>query len=307
MGSGMPFPDTALVIREPWIGLILRGRKAWEMRSRPTRIRGTIGLVRAKSGLIVGVADLVDSLSPLNRVNYMSHSDRHAIPASMLDDVMANGWVYPWVLANVRPLPSPVPYRHKSGAVTFVTLEREEVEAAAHQIGVPLKRIQAGGILPFGAAPVADRSVKEIASLAPTTASASVGRVSSKPKPQPAGSVPATLLTESCSSTHPVSAGHAITLTGGAIRNGNLTLNSMRHLIPAGGVGGTNKDDLGRSFIARFDPGGEHETDVAGDKMLLRCRGAVRYFFSQAGAQEGDIVRVDAQDTRTLVFTLQRR
>ncbi|TGU93186.1 hypothetical protein EN794_032515 [Mesorhizobium sp. M00.F.Ca.ET.151.01.1.1] len=237
----------------------------------------------------------------------MSHSDRHALPASMLDEVMANGWVYPWVLANVRALPSPVPYRHKSGAVTFVTLEREEVDAAARQLSVLLEKVQAGGILPSGPHPSGDRSINEIGSLAPTTASAGVGHVSSKPKSRPPVSVPATLFAEPRSSTRPVPAGHAITLTDGAIRNGNLSLNSMRHLIPVGGVGGTNKGDLGRPFIVRFDPGSEHETDVAGDKMLLRCRGAVRHFFSQAGAQEGDIVRVDTQGTRTLVFTLQRR
>ncbi|RWM04333.1 MAG: hypothetical protein EOR68_03765 [Mesorhizobium sp.] len=237
----------------------------------------------------------------------MSHSDRHAIPASMLDDVMANGWVYPWVLANVRALPSPVPYRHKSGAVTFITLEREEVEAAARQLGVPLERIQAGGILPSGSHPSANRSIKEIGSRAPTTASSDAGHASSKPKSRPSVSAPGTPPAESRSSTRPIVAGHAITLTDGAIRNGNLSLNFIRHLIPAGGVGGTNKGDLGRPFIVCFDPGGVHETDVAGDKMLLRCRGAVRHFFSQAGAQEGDIVRVDAQDTRTLVFTLQRR
>ncbi|MER8911524.1 hypothetical protein NKH99_28380 [Mesorhizobium sp. M0854] len=237
----------------------------------------------------------------------MSHGDLHAIPASMLDDVMANGWIYPWVLANVRALPSPVPYRHKSGAVTFVTLEREDVEAAARQLSVPLEKIQAGGFLPSGSHPSVDHPIKEVGSLAPTTASAGVGRISSKPKSRPTVSVTVTPLTEPRSSTSPVAAGHAITLTDGAIRNGNLSLNSIRHLIPAGGVGGTNKHDLGRPFIVRFDPGGVHETDVAGDKMLLRCRAAVRHFFGQAGAKEGDIVRVDRPDTRTLSFTLQGR
>lgn len=46
----------ALVIAEPWIGLILDGSKTWEMRSRATRKRGRIALIRKGSGQVVGVA-----------------------------------------------------------------------------------------------------------------------------------------------------------------------------------------------------------------------------------------------------------
>ncbi|MER9560646.1 hypothetical protein [Mesorhizobium sp. M0571] len=109
----------------------------------------------------------------------------------------------------------------------------------------------------------------------------------------------------------PVSAqlgdGHGIPLTDGAIRNGNLSLNSIRHVIPPGGVGGTNRNELGRLFIVRFEPGSSVETDVAGDKMTLRCRGAVREFLKRIGAKLGDNVRIRAEGSRTLVITHQRR
>lgn len=104
-----------------------------------------------------------------------------------------------------------------------------------------------------------------------------------------------------------MSAGHAIALTGGAIRNGNISLNSIRHLIPSGGIGGTSKNDLGRPFTVRFEPGDSHETDIVGDKMTLRCRGAVRNFFRQVGARAGDLIRIRAEGFRTLVVTLQQR
>jgi len=112
-----------LVIREPWIGLILRGHKTWEMRSKATKFRGEIALIRAKSGLVFGTARLVASERPLTRADYMTHRDRHAIPEAMLDEVIENGWVHPWVMEEVRALPKPVPYRHPSGAVTFVNLD----------------------------------------------------------------------------------------------------------------------------------------------------------------------------------------
>lgn len=118
-----------LVIRQPWIDLILAGKKTWEMRSRPTKVKGVVALIRAKSGLVFGTARLVDSGVPLVREDYMNHGDKHAIPEAMLDEVMRNGWVHPWVLAEIRVLPRPVPYRHNSGAVTFVNLDPSVVAA----------------------------------------------------------------------------------------------------------------------------------------------------------------------------------
>jgi hypothetical protein len=44
----------ALIIREPWIGHILAGRKTWEMRTSPTNIRGRIGLIRKGRAIVVG-------------------------------------------------------------------------------------------------------------------------------------------------------------------------------------------------------------------------------------------------------------
>lgn len=49
----------ALIIREPWIELILSGRKTWEIRGTATSVRGRIGLIRARSGLIVGTPEFV--------------------------------------------------------------------------------------------------------------------------------------------------------------------------------------------------------------------------------------------------------
>src|SRR3954451_7168738 len=125
--------ERALVIRERWLNLILRGVKTWEMRPTPTNVRGLIGLIRGGSGLVVGTARLVDSVPPLTRENYMEYRDKHAIPEGMLDEVLRNRWVVPWVLSEARPLATPVPYRHKSGAVTFVVLEPSVAEAVARQ------------------------------------------------------------------------------------------------------------------------------------------------------------------------------
>lgn len=133
----MRISKRALVVREPWIGSILSGQKTWEMRSRAISVRGPIGLIRAGSGMVVGVAKLVDCLPPLNQADYFNHNHNHAIPETLRDSVFKNGWIYPWVLAHVRPLSSAVPYKHKSGAVTFVTLDDDVVDQIAMQLGAP--------------------------------------------------------------------------------------------------------------------------------------------------------------------------
>jgi hypothetical protein len=126
-----------LVIREPWISKILAGSKTWEMRSTTTKIRGEIALIRQRSGLVVGIANLVESLPPLTRSNYTEFSGQHAIPPGMVDDVIRNRWVHPWVLADVRQLATPVPYKHKSGAVLFVTLDASVSDAIRRQTALP--------------------------------------------------------------------------------------------------------------------------------------------------------------------------
>jgi ASCH domain len=119
----------ALTIRSPWIDLILAGQKTWEMRSRRCHVRGPIALIQAGSGLIVGTADMIDCLPKLNEAEMRAHQAQHGIPEEMLDEVIAHGWVVPWVLSNVRRLAQPVPYKHPWGAVTWIDVPDD---ACAH-------------------------------------------------------------------------------------------------------------------------------------------------------------------------------
>jgi hypothetical protein len=58
-----------LIIKEPWISLILSRKKTRELRSRDTRVRGRIALIRKGSGTVIGVAELVGTLPKLSRQN----------------------------------------------------------------------------------------------------------------------------------------------------------------------------------------------------------------------------------------------
>lgn len=121
----------ALIIRDPWIDLILDGRKTWELRTSPTKVRGRIGLIRQGTGLIVGVADLVDSLPRLDADTLATSRDRHAVPPEMDTVALEAGWLHPWVLHNARPLEHPVVAGQKSGQVIWVSLV-PEIEATIH-------------------------------------------------------------------------------------------------------------------------------------------------------------------------------
>lgn len=123
----------ALIIDEPWIGLILNGQKDWEMRSTACRIRGPIGLIRKGSGLIVGIANLVGCSGPYSNAELERHISHHHV-SSELTERPGYGWRHAWELEDVVPLTTPVAYRHKSGAVKWVTLDDEVSQALSAKL-----------------------------------------------------------------------------------------------------------------------------------------------------------------------------
>jgi len=138
----MPKPDPelpALGVRQPWAELIVSGRKSLEIRSRPTRVRGTIYIYSSKKvaeypaaaeaaaaagvdlsaatkGRIVGTVELTGC-----RPTSVGDARASCVPAEMLRDR------YAWEFANpvrfeeplrVRFLPYGVwfyPFRPRSG------------------------------------------------------------------------------------------------------------------------------------------------------------------------------------------------
>ena len=122
-----------LIIREPWISKILNGTKTWEMRGKPTSYRGYLGLIRQGTGMIVGVAELAGSLPALNAIEFREARSQHGIPSERDTEVLSAGWVYPWVLKNVRLLKRSISSMQKPGAVIWVTLPLDVVQEASKQ------------------------------------------------------------------------------------------------------------------------------------------------------------------------------
>ena len=105
-----------LIIRLPWIDLILDDVKSWEIRGSNTNVRGKIALLQSGTKSIVGVAELVDS-RPLSLMEYRQSEAFHCIRTT---DALPYPNTYAWVLASPRRLAQPVPYTHPQGAVIWV-------------------------------------------------------------------------------------------------------------------------------------------------------------------------------------------
>lgn len=111
-----------LLIKSPWIEEILQGRKTWEIRGSNTNIRGKIALIRSGSGLVVGTCELVDVKGTLTLPEMRRNVDKHCIPLNDLERGLYYEKTYAWVLKNAKPLKTPIPYKHPSGAIIWVKL-----------------------------------------------------------------------------------------------------------------------------------------------------------------------------------------
>lgn len=94
--------------------------------------------------------------------------------------------------------------------------------------------------------------------------------------------------------------GAVIELTGGNVRNDHFYLRGLPWL-PSEVIGGSSEAEAAAQvLVVTFDPGPRVETDVAGDKMILRARAPVGEFFKKINATEGTRIVVELTGPREL-------
>lgn len=106
-----------LIIKDPWLKLILRKKKTWEIRGTSTTKRGIIHLARSGSGgQILGSAMLTNCIA-LTREALEKHRTKHRIK-----DLSSVNYdkIYAWVLAGARRYQKPMQYKHAQGAIIWV-------------------------------------------------------------------------------------------------------------------------------------------------------------------------------------------
>lgn len=111
-----------LLIKSPWIDLILDGKKNWEIRGSNTKKRGEIGLIKSGSGMVYGTVNIVES-KELTLEEYQNGSHRHCVNSGDTSQLPYKK-TYAWVLNNPIIYETPIPYQHPMGAVIWVDLSK---------------------------------------------------------------------------------------------------------------------------------------------------------------------------------------
>lgn len=109
-----------LVIKSPYIDLILNGKKKWEIRGSNTNIRGRIALIKSGSGKIFGEVELVDcfeiTLDQYNKYCEELYGKK--------EELLPYKKTYAWVVCNPVMYEEPKSYKHPLGAVIWVNLDK---------------------------------------------------------------------------------------------------------------------------------------------------------------------------------------
>jgi hypothetical protein len=129
MKSTVNVPTRGLIRSEP-LGKILSGEKTMELRSKVNRQAGAIALIQKGSGQIFGVAEIGESVGPMEFSEFAARANEHAaVEAERLREVYDSGYTIGWRLRNVKRLQRPVTYTHKPGAVTWATLDAAAIDS----------------------------------------------------------------------------------------------------------------------------------------------------------------------------------
>ena len=108
-----------LVVKNPWLDLILSRRKTWEIRDAPTKQRGNIHLaLSGAGGRIVGQCHIIDSFA-IDKGALGTKYAKHRI-----EDLALITYRRPhvWVLSKARRFEKPFAYSHPQGAIQLVKL-----------------------------------------------------------------------------------------------------------------------------------------------------------------------------------------
>ena len=102
---------------------MLEGDKTWEMRSKRTHIVGEeIGLIKKGTKAVYAIVVFGKSIGPLTLEELRQNADKHLPTPEEFQKGFGYKENWAWPIVSIRRLARPVPYKHPSGAQTWVTL-----------------------------------------------------------------------------------------------------------------------------------------------------------------------------------------
>ena len=108
-----------LIVKNPWLDLILSKDKTWEIRDAQTKQRGKVHLaLSGAGGRIVGQCHITDSVA-IDKITLRTAFSKHRIK-----DLARITYRRPhaWVLSKARRYKKPFAYSHPQGAIKWVKL-----------------------------------------------------------------------------------------------------------------------------------------------------------------------------------------
>ena len=108
-----------LVVKKPWLDLILSRKRSWEIRDAQTKQRGKIHLaLSGAGGRIVGQCHITDPFA-IDKCKLENHFSKHRIRDLAL---ITYRRPHVWVLSKARRYKTPFVYSHPQGAIQWVKL-----------------------------------------------------------------------------------------------------------------------------------------------------------------------------------------
>ncbi|NPA06361.1 MAG: ATP-binding cassette domain-containing protein [Chloroflexi bacterium] len=118
-------PERGFRVRDPYATYIVQGKKRWEIRRHPTRVRGRVAVIRGDR--ILGSVEIRDVHGPFTVDELLQeHYDKHLADPHFLAAYARGKPLYAWELADPREYPEPRPFTAKRGQQTWVRLDADD-------------------------------------------------------------------------------------------------------------------------------------------------------------------------------------
>lgn len=132
------WPERGFRVREPYATYIVEGKKRWELRKHPTRVRGRVGVI--SNDRLVGTVEIRDVHGPYSVEELAAHYDRHLAEPRFLRQYAGEDKVYVWELEHPRPLHPPRRIRGKRGQQLWIRLEDQGTATRAGEMAQRVSR-----------------------------------------------------------------------------------------------------------------------------------------------------------------------
>ncbi|CAE7243646.1 MSH4, partial [Symbiodinium pilosum] len=111
---------SALTVKPEYLCLILCGKKRWELRTKPCRLKGTVALVASGTSMVWGLCDIAGCRFH-TLPDLQTHFAKHCLAAEVLQSFAREG-AYAWRLRRPRILAKPLWIDRARGSVSWVRL-----------------------------------------------------------------------------------------------------------------------------------------------------------------------------------------